>query len=447
MLRKKNRINTSGAAKIPDLLETFDDVLRFDAPTWLPSAARGCGYKNPTAIQMQCIPAILEGHHILASAPTGSGKTMAFLLPILAKLQKPGKGFARALVIDPTRELAQQTLRELEKLTKMKQFRGRLLDKLVGDGQNISRLDVAVSTPARLVQLLREGKISLDATRYVVLDEADKLLDLGFAPQIDQILEHCSVSDIQISLFSATVPPAVEELAQSILKTPLRVAIGDTNAASQDVDQSLVFVGQETAKLAALRQLVREKKIRPPTLIFVQSKERAQELFNELIYDGIFVDVIHADRTRQQRDNSIKAFRAGQVWVLICTDLMARGVDFKGVEVVINFDMPQTPQTYIHRIGRTGRAGRKGSAITLFAIEDFEYLRSIVNVMRASGCDVPEWMLQLKKQNKRQRRKGDFKQVQRRSIDTTPYAERKKGANWKPKKKYSVDNNPSKKTE
>merc|ERR1719291_1657481 len=164
--------------------------------------------------------------------------------------------------------------------------------------------------------------------------------------------------------------------------------------------------------------MVQEGKVKPPALIFVQSKERAKQLFGELVYDGIFVDAIHADRTKQQRDNTVKAFRAGRIWMLICTDLMARGVDFKGVETVVNYDFPQSASTYIHRIGRTGRAGRKGTALTLFTITDFDCLRSIVGVMRQSGCEVPDWMLRLKPQQKRKKRVAEQRPPERKRIST-----------------------------
>merc|ERR1712232_1496528 len=149
-----------------------------------------------------------------------------------------------------------------------------------------------------------------------------------------------------------------------------------------------------------------------------QSKERAKQLFGELVYDGIFVDCIHADHTKQERDNTVRAFRAGKIWMLICTDLMARGVDFKGVETVVNYDFPQSASTYIHRIGRTGRAGRSGTAFTLFTIQDFEALRGIVGVMRQSGCEVPDWTLRLKPRSKKQRRNAEFRQPERKRIST-----------------------------
>ena len=193
---------------------------------------------------MQCFPAIMSGSHVLASAPTGSGKTIAFLGPILALLAKPGKEFARALVVDPSRELAKQTLDEFAKLTSGRKWNGRLVDKL-SDKSNIKRLDVAVATPLRLVQLLRDNRISLDSTKHLVFDEADKLLDLGFAPQVDELLAFCPKDKgrlMQTMMFSATLPPVVVDLAGSILTSPLRISIGDVNAAAPDVEQTLIEV-------------------------------------------------------------------------------------------------------------------------------------------------------------------------------------------------------------
>lgn len=419
-LRRKLRIHVGAGA--PDPISSFDAMPARGVPPWLVTNLRSLGFARPTPIQMQCFPSILAGNHVLASAPTGSGKTIAFLGPLLARMGKPGKEFARTVIVDPSRELAKQTLDEFVKLTKGRKWTGRLLDKLVGDkAKNIKRLDVAIATPLRLATMLREDRISLDATKHFVLDEADKLLDLGFAPQIDEILSYCpkeSEVKMQTMMFSATLPPVVCELANSILTEPLRVGIGDVNAAAPDVDQKLLFITDEDGKLFSFRQLVQEGKVKPPALIFVQSKERAKQLFGELVYDGVFADAIHGDRTNQQRDNSVAAFREGKTWMLICTDVLARGVDFKGVETVVNYDFPQSASTYIHRIGRTGRAGRAGQAITFFTIHDFDTLRSIVGVMRQSGCEVPDWMLRLKPQRKKEKRMAEWRPPERKRIST-----------------------------
>lgn len=431
-LRRRNRIHVSQGT--PDPLPSFDSFIGSGVPPWLVKNLRGMGFKNPTAIQMQSYPAILGGSHVLASAPTGSGKTVAFLGPLIALLAKPGKEFARVLVIDPTRELAKQTLDEFVKLTAGRKWSARVLDKLSkAAAQGLKRLDLAIATPMRLAQMLKDDVLTLDSMRHLVLDEADKLLDLGFAPQIDEILGYCPQQlskaggkGLQTLMFSATMPPAVIELANSILVSPMRISIGDSNAANTDVDQQLVAVTKEEFKLATFRQMVMEGKMKPPVLIFVQSKDRARQLFGELVYDGIFVDVIHADRTKQQRDNTVSAFRMGKIWMLICTDLMARGVDFKGVETVVNWDFPQSAATYIHRIGRTGRAGQKGRAITFYSIDDFEHLRSIVGVMRQSGCEVPEFMLRLKKKSKREKRSAEYRPPERKTISTISGYDRSK---------------------
>lgn len=187
----------------------------------------------------------------------------------------------------------------------------------------------------------------------------------------------------------------------------------------KSVQQKLLYTGNEHGKLVALRDLFK-KSFSPPVLLFVQSKERAKELFAELIYDGMNVDAIHADRTPQQRNNAVKCFRKGETWILICTELMGRGIDFKGVNLVINYDFPNSAVAYIHRVGRTGRAGRKGEAITFFTDDDKPSLRSIANVIREAGCEVPEYALKLKKTNKVERKRMEKQERKRKTIRTTP---------------------------
>lgn len=189
------------------------------------------------------------------------------------------------------------------------------------------------------------------------------------------------------------------------------------NAATDTIKQELLFTGTEAGKMIALRQLV-QKGIKPPVLIFVQSIERAKELFHELVFDGINVEVIHSDRTKAQRDNIIDQFRVGKIWVLIATELMARGLDFKGVNLVINYDFPQSVASYIHRIGRTGRAGRQGEAVTYYTQDDLQYMKGVVNVMKDSGCEVPEWMLNIKNMTSNQKQKMR-KGLSRDHIDST----------------------------
>lgn len=277
--------------------------------------------------------------------------------------------------------------------------------------------DIVIATPLRLVHLIQETKIDLSTVEMVCLDEADRLFDMGFVEQIDEVFAACTNGKIQRAMFSATMLQGVEEMAQSVLRDPIKVSIGVKNSGATTIEQKLVFVGKEEGKLVAMKQLITEG-LRVPALLFVQNKERANELYQELLYDGINVGAVHADRTKEQRDDVIRQFRTGAVWVLICTDLMSRGMDFKAVNMVINYDFPQSAVSYIHRIGRTGRGGRQGLAVTFFTEDDMMYLRSIANVMKLSGCDVPEWMLSLRKTSDRARKELLKAPPQRHRINT-----------------------------
>lgn len=277
--------------------------------------------------------------------------------------------------------------------------------------------DVLIATPLRLVHLIQESQLDLSTVEMVCLDEADRLFDMGFVEQVDEVFAACSHPSVQRAMFSATMLQGVEELAQSVLRDPVKVAVGVKNAGAATIEQKLVFVGKEEGKLVAMKQLIHDG-LRVPALLFVQNKERATELYHELLYDGINVGAVHADRTKEQRDEVIRQFRTGAVWVLICTDLMSRGMDFKAVNMVINYDFPQSAVSYIHRIGRTGRGGRAGLAVTFFTEDDMMYLRAIANVMKLSGCDVPAWMLALKKTSVRARKELLKAPPQRHRINT-----------------------------
>lgn len=231
------------------------------------------------------------------------------------------------------------------------------------------------------------------------------------------MVKACSNPSIVRSLFGATLPDYVEELARTIMHDAVRVIVGRKNMASESIKQKLVFAGSEEGKLLALRQSFAES-LNPPVLIFVQSKERAKELYGELVLDNIRASVIHSDLSQIQRENAVDDFRAGKTWVLIATDVIARGMDFKGVNCVINYDFPDSAAAYIHRIGRSGRAGRSGEAVTFYTEDDIPYLRNIANVMTASGCEVPSWIMALTKKRWKKHR------PQRESISTKPKDER-----------------------
>ncbi|XP_030756350.1 probable ATP-dependent RNA helicase DDX52 [Sitophilus oryzae] len=399
-----------------------------------------CGYTEPTPIQKQAVPIMLQGRQMLACAPTGSGKTAAFLVPIIQELKGPQKQGFRALILCPTRELANQSQRECMKLSEGRGFRIHTISKikkaLTQYGPKSSKkYDILITTPNRLCYLLKQDPpaIQLSNVEWLIIDEADKLFEDGtrsFRDQMKEILVACDNSNKKIAMFSATYTPIVAKWCVHNMKGLVRVTVGQKNAAADTIDQELLFVGTEQGKLLAFRDLVRLG-LSPPVLVFVQSKERAQQLFNELIYDGINVDAIHADRTQTQRDNTVRSFREGRIWVLICTELMARGVDFKGVNLVINYDFPPTAISYVHRIGRAGRAGRKGKAITFFTTEDTVNLRSIAHILKESGCDVPEYMLKLKKNRKSEVKKMAKSAPKRDEIITIPLYDRIKGGKKK----------------
>ncbi|KAM5559866.1 DEAD-box ATP-dependent RNA helicase 57 [Rosa sericea] len=407
ILRKKYNVHVSGN-NIPSPLENFSELSsRFGCEEYLLRNLAELGFEEPTPIQRQAIPVLLSGRECFACAPTGSGKTLAFVVPMLMKLKHASKGGIRAVILCPTRELAAQTTRECKKLAKGNKFYIKLMTKELVRSADFSKdpCDILISTPQRLRMAIRKKKLNLSRVEYLVLDESDKLFELGLLKQIDSVVKACSNPSIVRSLFSATLPDFVEELARTIMHDAVRVIIGRKNAASETIKQKLVYAGSEQGKFLALRQSFTES-LNPPVLIFVQSKERAKELYGELLCENIRVGAIHSDMSQAERENAVDDFRAGKTWVLIATDVIARGMDFKGINCVINYDFPDSSAAYIHRIGRCGRAGRSGEAITFYTDEDIPFLRNIANVMASSGCEVPSWIMVLPKKKWRKHRPG-----------------------------------------
>lgn len=424
VFRKRFRIRATGN-DVPAPVASFSSFAeRYNLATFLSRNLSDCGYAIPTPIQMQALPVIAEGRELLACAPTGSGKTLAYVLPIIHALKSPSTIGYRAVFVVPTRELAQQIFREIKRVTVGRNFKACVLTKATSAANSLNnkaaaKFDILITTPMRLVHLVKEDAVDLSHVLHLVLDEGDKLLEMGFLEQVDTILAACTHTSLNRHLLSATLSSAVESLAKSFMRDPVQVVIGGRSAAAQTVDQKLLYVGSEDGKLLALRQLV-QRGVHPPVLVFVQSKERAKDLFHELVYDGINVDVIHAERTQQQRDNIVEQFRAGRIWFLIATDLMGRGMDFKGVNMVVNYDFPQTTVSYIHRIGRAGRAGRRGEAVTFFTNDDAPMLRSIAHVIKSAGGEVPEYMLQMRKRSRNERKERAKHPIERRDINPIP---------------------------
>ncbi|KAM9002716.1 probable ATP-dependent RNA helicase DDX52 isoform X1 [Sarcophilus harrisii] len=428
-LRNKHKIHIQGT-DLPEPITSFQQLdQEYKIHSRLLQNILDAGFQTPTPIQMQAIPVMLHGRELLASAPTGSGKTLAFSIPILMQLKQPtNKGF-RALIISPTRELASQTHRELVRISEGTGFRIHMIHKAAVAAKKFGpksskKFDILVTTPNRLIYLLKQDPpgIDLKNVEWLVVDESDKLFEdgkTGFRDQLAFIFLACTSHKVRRAMFSATFAHDVEQWCKLNLDNVISISIGARNSAAETVEQELLFVGSETGKLLAMRDLIK-KGFHPPVLVFVQSIERAKELFHELIYEGINVDVIHAERTQQQRDNTVHSFRAGKIWVLICTALLARGIDFKGVNLVINYDFPTSAVEYIHRIGRTGRAGHKGKAVTFFTEDDKPLLRSVANVIQQAGCPVPEYIRSFHKLPSKQKKKMIKKPLERKSINTTP---------------------------
>ncbi|KFM27146.1 DEAD-box ATP-dependent RNA helicase 57 [Auxenochlorella protothecoides] len=419
VIRKLHHIRVSGSLPPPPL-RTFAQLAcegegRGDPrPSRLLRNLAGAGFLEPTPIQRQAIPALLARRELLASA-----RVLALLLPglglraaLLSKATAAGTDFARVdvLLANPLR------------LAALAGGQGQGAGGREAEGQAPPRGEEPRSGAERQPHQHPPGELSgtrvpasrdppdttqprrldLSQVRTLVLDEADKLFDMGFTPQVDAVLAAATHPDLVRALFSATLPETVESMARSVLHDPLRITVGERGNASAAVTQALQFVGREAGKALALRQLLAGG-VKPPILVFVASRERAKEVHRELRFDGVHVDCIHSDQSDAARGAAIASFRRGSTWVLIATDLLGRGMDFPGVNTVVNYDCPRSTTDYVHRVGRTGRAGRAGSAITFFTEEDVKYLRGIANVVRASGSPVPDWMLALRKERRRKR--------------------------------------------
>jgi ATP-dependent RNA helicase RhlE len=355
------------------------------------------GFAKPTPIQEDAIPPALEGKDLLACAQTGSGKTAAFLLPILNGLMhKPRTrpGTTRALIITPTRELAAQILEDLNDLTVHTPITGASVFGGVGMGPQEhafrSGVDVIVGTPGRLLDHFRAPYAKLPGLEYLVLDEADRMLDMGFLPDIRRILRHIP-SKRQTLFFSATMPDPIVKLSQEMLRTPVMINLERRAAPATGITQA-VYPVPSHLKPALLLALLNKGDVKE-ALIFTKTKHRADRLAKHLAAQGVNVQRIHGNRSQAQRTEALAGFKKGKYRVLVATDIAARGIDVTALGHVINFDVPVVPEDYIHRVGRTARAELTGSAFTLVAPEDEGSLRAIERAInkRLSRVTVPEF--------------------------------------------------------
>jgi ATP-dependent RNA helicase RhlE len=328
------------------------------------------GFESPTPIQEKAIPIALEGKDVLGIAETGTGKTFAFCLPMVQKIAEEG---GAGLVIVPTRELAHQVQLEIEKISKQMRMRTVLLIGGANMHKQTDRLkrrpNVIIATPGRLIDHLEHKNVKLDNVNTLVLDEADRMLDMGFTPQINRVLE--TVPDKrQTLLFSATMPTGIVKIAHSYMNNPERVEVARAGTSSANIEQGVFYVdGQK--KLDLLMALLQEFN-EGPVLVFCRTKHGTRKMARILNKKGFKAEELHGDRSQNQRRRALDAFKKGKVRVMVATDVAARGIDVKEIELVVNYDLPEQHEDYVHRIGRTGRAGHEGVALA-FAEPDQHY--------------------------------------------------------------------------
>jgi ATP-dependent RNA helicase RhlE len=366
-----------------ELLPAFESLGL--APELL-DAIRDAGYREPTPIQAQAIPLALKGRDLIGLAQTGTGKTAAFTLPIVQRLLG-GPRRLRALILTPTRELAAQVRESFEKYGRHSGLRVAEVFGGVALGPQETALrrgvDVVVATPGRLIDHLERQNLVFDDLEVLVLDEADRMLDMGFAPQINQIVRQVPPYR-QTLLFSATMPPEVEALARKYLRKPLLVQVGLRTQAVDTVAHAVYPVPRER-KSALLAELLKRPEM-DSVLVFTRTKHGADRLVRHLQRAGIDASAMHADKTQSQRMQVLEAFKAGKIRVLVATDIAQRGLDIAGISHVINYDVPQRPEDYVHRIGRTGRAAATGDAFTFMSPEEIAMVRTIERVL---GTPIP----------------------------------------------------------
>ncbi len=355
-----------------DFKLTFHDL---KIPTKIVGILDGLGFTNPSFIQAKTIPTALEGKDIVGVAQTGTGKTLAFGIPMLARLsQTQGRG----LILAPTRELATQIHDALKKIAGPL---GIHCTCLIG-GEDMRRqvrelhhsnVRVIIATPGRMQDHLRQQTTRLDDAIVIVLDEADRMLDMGFMPQVETILKYVA-KERQTLLFSATMPEAVMKIAHQYMNHPTRIEVTPPATAVKNIDQSLYIVSQ-TNKAQLLEKLLNQHKV--STLVFTRTKIGAARLSKNLKLKHFKTAEIHSDKNQSQRQNALEAFKKGYIRILVATEIAARGIDVKDIGLVVNFDLPDDPDNYVHRIGRTGRAGRKGLAVSFACPDQADTLREI----------------------------------------------------------------------
>ncbi len=351
------------------------------------------GYTTPTPVQAEAIPLILNRKDILGSAQTGTGKTAAFAIPIIQllteqKASSPGKRVIKSLILTPTRELAIQIGESFATYGRNTSLRYHVIFGGVNQASQVNALrqgiDVLVATPGRLLDLMNQGYVRLDNIKFFVLDEADRMLDMGFINDVKKVIAKLPPNR-QSLFFSATMPPPIVELADTILVNPCRVSVTPVSSTVDAIKQSVYFVDQKNKKNLLLEVLKGDTIDR--ALIFTRTKHGANKVSKDLSAVGIRAEAIHGNKSQSARQNALRNFKSRFTRVLVATDIAARGIDIDDLSHVINYELPNIPESYVHRIGRTGRAGAVGSAIAFCDNEEKEYLRDI---QRLIGQQIPE---------------------------------------------------------
>lgn len=334
------------------------------------------GYIDPTAIQLRAIPIVMSGRDLIGSAQTGTGKTAAFALPILSRLEK--RGALRALVLEPTRELAAQVETAIRDYGRFTELRTAVVYGGTGYGRQDQALrkgvDILVATPGRLLDQMQRGMVRLNHVEILVLDEADRMLDMGFLPDVRRVVERCRRTR-QTMLFSATIPPEIDQLCKWALRNPETVEIGQRRSPAETVTHALYPVANDQ-KEELLEELL-ERTDYDQVLIFCRTKHGADRVARRLHQKGHVVALLHSSRTQREREQALNGFRNGRYEVMVATDIAARGIDIEQISHVINFDVPHHPEDYVHRIGRTGRAQNVGDAFTIMSADDLSEIAAI----------------------------------------------------------------------
>merc|ERR550517_1512003 len=390
--RAAKEITTRGR-NIPHPIVSFNEA---NFPDYVTDEIRRQGFKEPTAIQAQGWPIALSGHNMVGIAQTGSGKTLAYTLPAIVHINhqpylEPGDG-PIALILAPTRELAQQISATAADFGSSSRIRNTCVFGGAPKGpqlRDIQRgVEIMIATPGRLLDFLGDRTTNLERVTYLVLDEADRMLDMGFEPQIRKILEQIR-PDRQTLLFSATWPREVEQLARDFSHNPIQVNIGSLDLSANKNVTQVVRVCARYDKERYLQQVLRNTEPGAKMIIFTGTKRMADRLEGTLARQGHRVAAIHGDKRQQQRDHVLKQFTSGGTKIMVATDVASRGIHVDDVVLVINYDFPQNVEDYVHRIGRTGRAGRKGTAITFFTREDSRKATKLIKILSDAGQEVP----------------------------------------------------------